>query len=192
MSQRFTLRARRANALGFYFVILAAVLICGAPRVVKAHVLVPDQTGRAGAILHSIPDDDPIAGEPASLFFDIKGLGISKNTHTFTLTSQSDAHGVQQLPIAVTDEAVAAIYTFPEQGMYTLKLLAESSVPQAAGSVPTVFVYNQRISRGAVGSQVLTPRHVWAEVGLVASACTLSALGIGLYHQRKKLAKHQL
>lgn len=56
-----------------YLVALVGVLtIMSFSQKAYAHVLVSDESNTVGAVLHITPDDDPIAGESAHIFFDVQ------------------------------------------------------------------------------------------------------------------------
>lgn len=126
----------------------------------SAHVLITDETKQAGAILHVIPDDDPIAGQESSLFFDIQGQSLESAVLT--------VKGTQiEIPVTVDKNTVSANYVFPTQGVYNLVLTAQSSDGQNH-----TFNYSQRVSRGVVGSALDRPSYSWAEAVIVAVVCS--------------------
>lgn len=53
-----------------FFLIFLILTVIFHPSIANAHILAKD--GSIGAVLHSDPDDDPIAGSQASFFFEFK------------------------------------------------------------------------------------------------------------------------
>lgn len=83
-----------------------------------AHFL--ETNGKVGATIHIDPDDDPIVGQPATIYFDIKN-----KSNTFKLsecnckvTILKDGRWAFYHPL--TELSVS--YTFPAKGTYTIKL----------------------------------------------------------------------
>lgn len=169
-----------------YLLLICTVMaVCLLPASVHAHVLISDDTKKVGAVLHLTPDDDPIAGEPSELFFDIQSNEVSQQTHSFTLKVVAGDGGEAFVPIQVAGSTVSARFAFPSQGAYTISLHAE---PLAIGGRTLQFSHPQRVSRGLVASTQATPSHLWAEVSLIASLCGLLVLGIITYNNRRSLA----
>lgn len=56
----------------FLFMITGLLLVFALPQTASAHVLQTD--GSIGAVLHVDPDDNPIIGEKATFFFDLKDV----------------------------------------------------------------------------------------------------------------------
>lgn len=167
--------------------LIAGMLLVGLillPVHAHAHVLISDTQKRTGAVLHISPDDDPIAGEPSELFFELDGSKISHKSHSYNL-SVTDSSGQQStIPVQAIANTIAATYTFPSQGLYTISLVAESI---ASGGTPYHFAYSQRVSRGiGVMPQVVSPR-TWAPLGIVTGGATLLVLGIIGFNKRKDI-----
>lgn len=167
-------------------VLCALVCIIVAPSV-QAHVLIADDQNRVGAVLHITPDDDPIAGELSSIFFDIQNNAVSDKSHSFTLTVLPDNGERVYVPITPAGSMVSAAYAFPSQGLYELILLAE---PLDTSTKSLSFRQSQWVSRGEVVKAPLQYTHIWAEVGLVASVCSLLVIGIIVFNKRNILASY--
>src|SRR5690606_15978623 len=97
--------------------ILFALILAGSSY---AHVLVRDTSGSKGAILHIIPDDDPIAGKKATLYFDAQdvfdddvrtGLSITRDDNGEAVVVETKRDG----------SLVTAEYIFPARGVYNLR-----------------------------------------------------------------------
>ncbi len=149
-------------------VIIFAVVFSSQP--VNAHILITDDSRTKGAVLHISPDDDPIAGQPSTIFFDIQNTALSENATT-TLTISKD--GEQNEVTAKLDGSLATFeYTFSAQGMYKLSFQVTS------GEQAYTFTQPWRISRGHTTSALDTPRHIWAEIALLASGISFALLVI--------------
>ncbi|MEO5949955.1 MAG: hypothetical protein ABIQ04_00750 [Candidatus Saccharimonadales bacterium] len=160
------------------FVGLSTVL----SKPVFAHVLISDDTKTVGAVLHVVPDDDPIAGQQANLYFDIQTKKLNEKNTKLTITNlTTDEKAV--IPIQVDNSSVNANYIFPVQGTYQLTLMASSD------KVYT-FNYSQRISRGATGSALDRPTYPLATIALIFSATLLLFLLIIMFNHRKEINTH--
>lgn len=168
--------------------VVAVAMAAASTRPVRAHILVKDPAGAAGAIVHIMPDDDPIAGEPASFFFDIQGGTFSTHEHLYALviTDQSGAETV--IPVATTATTASATYTFPQQGVYTVVLSAASVAP-ATGHTH-YFSFEQRVTRGAAYGIIKPSNNSTAELLLIASICALLLLLIITYNRRTKITSY--
>lgn len=167
-------------------VICILVSMAGAP-LAQAHVLIADDQEQVGAVLHITPDDDPIAGEPSTIFFDIQNNAISDKSHSFTLTVSQDTGEKMYIPITPAGSTVSATYAFPVQGLYELVLLAE---PLDSSAKRLSFRQSQWVSRGEVAKAPPESTYFWAEVGLVASLCSLLVIGIIGFNKRSMLASY--
>ena len=110
-------------------IIALAMALVLVPAKASAHVLISDTSRHVGAVLHITPDDDPVAGEPSGLFFDIQNTDVSHDNYSFSLTI-TNTEGEQALvPIIVSGTTVSASYVFPSQAAYTILLKAEPTDP---------------------------------------------------------------
>lgn len=147
---------------------LAVLLAAVSSQPAHAHTLIADDSKTKGAILHLTPDDDPIAGQPSTLFFDVQNTATDTDA-VVTLTVKKD--GEQAEVQAKLDGSLATFdYTFPSQGVYSLVF----SVPSSDRTY--TFTVDWRVSRGVVASALDTPRHTWAEMALLASGVGLALL----------------
>lgn len=159
--------------------LLAGVMFLLTSSEAAAHVLIKDVSGAKGAIVHIQPDDDPIAGEPATLYFDTQG------TQNDTVSLK-----VRNIPTGKTDEiapttasgSLAALrYTFPTQGVYelTFKVSDENTY---------TFTKYQRVSRGIATNNSTSSTYVWAEMLFIASGIGLIVLFATFINHRKDIA----
>ena len=162
----------------FILALIASVFFVS--HAASAHVLITDGTNKMGAVLHIIPDDDPVAGEPATLYFDMQ----TNENPTVELRIQNKSGNNETLTMKV-DGALATIeYTFPSQGVYELTFNVKTS-----SSVYT-FTQSQRISRGVSSSALDQPDYAWAQVALITSVVGVLVLIILAVNNRKEIAKH--
>lgn len=169
----------------FLAIVLAPLWLHGTA---KAHVLVPDTSHKVGAVLHVDPDDDPVAGQPSTLIFDIQQLKLSDYTASLTITESGQAPA--SVPAAVSGSAITASYTFPMQDRY----LADLTLTPKAGSPATVHKYTfqaaQRVARGTVGSALDRPSFAWAETTLAVCGAFALVLGIIGVNRRRDIIAH--
>ncbi len=152
------------------------------PQTASAHVLISDDTKSIGAVLHVVPDDDPIAGQPSNLFFDIQTQNINKDTAKLIITDTTASEAVN-VPIKVGSNSVTADYTFPAQGVYRLSLTVSSDKAYT-------FNYSQRVSQGVTGSALDKTTYPLANLALVFCGTAFLFLLIILINHRKEMWKH--
>ncbi len=148
-----------------------------------AHVLITDETKTKGAILHIIPDDDPIAGEESTLYFDTQNQ-LSESDSSVKLVIKNNAMEEQAIEMKVDGSLATANYTFPSQGIYNLTFTIKSN------NQSYVFNQTQRVSRGISNSPLSKPTYAWAEILLIASGMSFAVLGIIFINRRNDIAKH--
>jgi hypothetical protein len=164
--------------------LLSAVVFVGIVSVpvqnAYAHILVRDSSESKGAILHIIPDDDPIAGKKATLFFDMQNDINGTNKVTLNITRQS-SHESVPVETALDGSLITADFTFPSQGVYLLKYQIEVD-----GEI-YVFEQSTRISRGVAVGTVDKVRHMWAEGLLMACGVIFAVLCIVAFNRRRDI-----
>jgi methionine-rich copper-binding protein CopC len=147
-----------------------------------AHVLIRDTSGSKGAILHIVPDDDPIAGKKATLFFDMQNDNKDINTVNLDITQQGSNDTVT-VKTTLNGSLATADYTFPSQGVYFLKYHVIS------GDGAYAFEQFTRISRGIIIGSVDKPRRTWAEGLLAACSIIFAMLLIVAFNRRHAIAE---
>lgn len=111
-----------------------------------AHVLQTD--GSMGAVLHIYPDDDPIIGQPAYFFLEMKDTSNQFNQADCIcqvsvleagkeVYSQNLFHGINDNP--------SFYFTFPEKNIYTLKVTGKPIAPASFHSFS--LSYDLRVTR---------------------------------------------
>lgn len=154
--------------------LLSTLTILLFPTQASAHVLITDTTKTKGAILHINPDDDPIAGQPASFFFDMQDQDITE----VTLTINSTTSESKSVPLQISGSLATAEYIFPSQGAYDMTFAV-----QTVNSSYT-FNYSQRVSRGISSGALDKPSYAWAEMLLLASGLGFVLLMIVAVNRR--------
>jgi hypothetical protein len=115
----------------------------------QAHILATD--GSIGAVLHIDPDDDPIAGEQAGFFFDIKD-----KTNKFSAASCNCRVDIYEGDKIIYSDAIVKdknpslnsasfFYTFPQRDVYQVKLIGAPSSP--GFFQPFTISYDIRVER---------------------------------------------
>lgn len=160
--------------------LLAIVIVLVMPVTASAHVMVLDETQSKGAILHIIPDDDPVAGEKSTLFFDMQNQVLEKSKNSkVTLTITSGSNQNTDVPVRTKGSLVTASYVFPAQGLYTVQYKIKTDTDTY------LFSYLQRVSRGAVVNPLTPQTHTWAEILVIGSAISIILLLITAINRRK-------
>jgi len=165
-------------------ILLALILIaaCLVPATnAFAHVLVMDETNTHGAVLHIIPDDDPIAGQPSDLYFDMQDA--LANDASVSLSVKSADGTSDGIEVNRNGSLVTAEYTFPTQGVYELTYTVASEGKEY------VFKQTQRVSRGVASGIATQQTHAWAQGLLVTSLFGLAVVAILAFNRRKEIAK---
>lgn len=123
-------------------------MLLSIPRLVSAHVLLT--SGSIGAVLHIDPDDDPIANQPSTFFFDFKDT-----TNHFSLQTCDCQFGIfssgkqifnQPLP-ASTKTTATVTYTFLTRSVYTIKVAGKPT--DGSSFSPFTLSYDVRVSRSS-------------------------------------------
>lgn len=156
--------------------------ICLSYANAQAHVLIKSDDASASAILHVSPDDDPIAGKTATLFFDIQGVSALKNSYDVQLSATDETYTNIVSRTTMRDGGVLATLTFPAQGLYRLQLeLRQKESPFAT----TTFTHSQRVARGAGATPPV--QHAWADSLRLLSVILLISLGIAAFNNRENI-----
>jgi hypothetical protein len=160
--------------------LIAAVLFW---QPTSAHVLITDDSGMVGAVLHVTPDDDPVAGEPSSLFYEIRDTTQRITAAKLRITDEVGT--ALDVPVSVAGNTVQAVHTFSGRGAYRLVLSTSSE-----NGINRNFASAQRVSRGARGDAQDAPRHAWAEMLIIASLCGLALLAIISFNRRREIISY--
>ena len=149
----------------------------------SAHILKSE--GSIGVLLHLSPDDDPIVGEPANFFFEIKDkdnkfqpadcickISIQSNyTEVFSgdLFIANDSNDIN---------AAVFSYTFPAKAIYNIIV---SGQPKTAGGFQTFHVeYDVRVERTQMSNAGNSSS--WLIIGIFAVLALI--IFCGLYFKK--------
>ena len=161
--------------------VLVLVSVWASIESVSAHVFVPDETKARGAIVHTTPDDDPIAGQAATIYFDVQD-NLLRPDGTVALAIQGE--GSREEMTAKFDDSLATFaYTFPSQGVYELVFSVNT------GSNAYTFKQSHRVARGAAVNALDQPSHEWARITLLASGIGFALMLITVINRRREIAK---
>jgi hypothetical protein len=145
-----------------------------------AHVLKTD--GTIGAVLHIDPEDDPIAGQDASIFFEFKDtknqFKVENCNFNVVITEDGQELSRQQL----ADSSSHIIYSFPHKGIYTVTV---SGVPNNGSFQQFSLSYDVRVAREGTSTNT-SPNHLpWITAGVLALGLPL-ALFFKLRHTKPR------
>lgn len=160
---------------------LAVASLFGTIQPADAHVLIRDDANSIGAILHITPDDDPIAGEESSIYFNLRGQSLRESDVTITITDESTNQPVT-LAVTTTSSGVETTYTFPSRGVYQINL-------DIQGQRDYSFSHTQRVSRGIGTDAAQTNSYPLATAALVLSSVTLALLVLIFINRKKDIDK---
>lgn len=159
--------------------LFTCLLLVFASSDAAAHVLIKDKTGTKGAILHIRPDDDPVAGEPATLYFDTQNLQDSKVSVGIRSTRTGKIDRVA--PVAMDGSLATLQYIFPTQGAYEL-------IFTVSGENTYTFTKYQRVTRGVSVDSSTSSIYVWSEMLFIASGVGLIVLLATFVNRCKEIA----
>ncbi len=122
------------------------------PSIVLAHVLKTD--GNIGAIMHTDPDDNPLAGSKTGIFFEFKDtqakLSPENCNCTFSISENDKEIYSQPLfqnnPSPSLDNS-SVFFFFPEKNVYQIKVIGK---PNSVSSFqPFTLVYDVTVGKDA-------------------------------------------
>lgn len=146
-----------------------------------AHVLINDTTDKKAAILHINPDDDPIAGQSSTIYFDIQDTLRQQLVSAHLTVTNNNDNASKVIQTTTNGSLTTANYTFPVQGIYTLNFLVQTKNQRYT------FQQTQLVSRGVSAATVKKAHHQWAESLLFASALSFVILAIIAFNRRKSI-----
>ena len=163
------------------FVIIVAITLLTTPLLnssVSAHILVKSDTSPSNAIVHIVPDDDPIAGEPSDIFFDINSKD-NDDIQEYSLVIRSEEGTEESVDLVkYEDSNYRSNYIFNSQGLYRLTLNVGNDR----------FTFSQRVSRGAFKTHSTEKlNNSWAEAGLIGSSCLILVILILITNRRGQI-----
>lgn len=110
-------------------IFLAILIFFPLATPISAHILKTDAT--IGAVVHLDPDDDPIAGVPTAIYFEITstaGAFSLDDCDCFVVISSDEFELSRQVLVSAGNAifSPASPYTFPALGNYEIKLIGSS------------------------------------------------------------------
>lgn len=132
--------------------LLVSFLFFSTPKLAEAHFLATD--GSIGAILHVDPNDSPVAGSPASFFFEFKDKQNKFKPENCNCAFEIDANGktifYQNLFQNNSNPSLSnasVFYTFPTINVYEIKVIGNPVTPHAFQ--PFTLVWYFRVDQQA-------------------------------------------
>ncbi|MEK7585580.1 MAG: YcnI family protein [Patescibacteria group bacterium] len=130
-----------------YFSLLTLALLVGQPA--SAHIMLQDQS--IFVLLHAEPGDDPIIGEPATLYFSVTDKNKQFNSTdcdcrlSISLKKRSIYEGEIGANKIPNSRVLQTTFTFPRAGIYEVVLTGQPKT--ALAFQPFKLTYNFRVSR---------------------------------------------
>ncbi len=154
------------------------IFLLGNVKLAYAHVLQTD--GSIGAVMHTDPDDDPIAGKQTGIFFafkDKKGKFIPKNCDCkFSIIENDKTIYFQPLfqnnPSPSLDNA-SVIFIFPKKDKYVIQVTGKSNTPNSFQ--PFKLVYEVRVEKE--GKNNIVPKQSNVNAPMLLSIIAISLAG---------------
>lgn len=157
---------------------LALLLVAVFSQQASAHVVVNSIDKSNSAILHIIPDDDPIAGEVVNLMFDTQAGFLSDASKVTLAIHDTSSQKEDTVETRRDGSLVSADYTFPTQGTYLIRYSVTTN------GVTYVFEQDMRVSRGLQGSNQVEQKYTWAEGLLIVAGILFLVLVIIGWNKR--------
>lgn len=163
----------------FLIIIINLFLVSAKPA--EAHFLATD--GNIGAILHVDPNDEPVAGSPASFFFEFKDKQNKFQPSNCNCTFEIDENGktifYQNLFANNSSPSLSnasVFYTFPKLDVYEIKVIGAPITPNAFQ--PFTLIWYFRVDEYANQNGSSNPLINFFAVHLV-HIIPLALIGIG-------------
>ena len=157
--------------------LLALVASFGLSQTANAHTLIKSDDDKLGAVFHIKPSDTPVAGQPATIFFDVQDEGDTTNAR---LEIASPTGNFRVVKATVNTMPLEFNYTFSQSGVHQLKFTA-----QIAGKT-RVFTANQTVLE-ATGEVSTNQATIWPIIGLSASGAGFTVLATLLVVNWRKI-----
>lgn len=157
---------RVIKKLKFLLLLFIACIGNISPAYVLAHETQSD--GEIGAILHIDPNDDPVAGEPATLYFEFTDMREKLNLNSCdckVVIKKGDSELLNQKFGAADGSSVSAVvnYNFPEAGIYKAEIKGE---PKSGEFQPFELSFSIRVEKSfpkSITEAHEQPGNTWAE-----------------------------
>lgn len=169
----------------FYFLLL--------PSAALAHVVKSD--GTIGAILHVDPGDDPVAGEPSTLFLEFKDtagkLNLS-NCDCRIVIKAGDKEILNQSFEGAENSLLSGVIpvTFPEKNIYTMIVTGTANLANEFS--PFKLEYDIRVATDKTQTAVATKNENWWKAHIIhlagAGLILLFFIGALISQGKKRIA----
>lgn len=163
--------------------LVVAVLVSVSASEGLAHVLITDSSNTQGVMLHTIPDDDPIAGKSSLFYFDTQQQLATKQGDIAQLSVRDSDGNITRINTKIDDSLITAAYTFPSQGVYELTLTLKSNGTEYS------FTHSQRVTRGITMSALDKPSYLWAEMLVLVGGIGIFLLAVTFASRRKDIIR---
>jgi hypothetical protein len=142
------------------FAMVATIIL--SPLMVSAHT--SESNGAIGAVLHISPNDDPVVGEPAELFFDFRDKETKFKGQDCDCTVNIIRQGQTMFTAKLftqseyTDPNTPVLqYAFPYLSAYTIEVVGQPKVPNSFQ--PFKLSYNIRVDEPGTPSSAANLRN---------------------------------
>lgn len=136
------------------FVVIVAALVFGTSEVAQAHVLTVD--GDIGAVLHILPDDNPMVGESTQYVLSFSGTSLNLTHCNCRVHIIEDGQEIATQPLKLTNDTVGeGTYTFMRPAVYTLEVTGAPTTPGVFQSFK--LQYEVRVAGGIVEAKQISP-----------------------------------
>jgi hypothetical protein len=131
-------------------VMIATFVSLFVSRTSYAHIMLEDLSTGMKTLFHVAPDHSPVAGEMSTISYDFSKSGYKSKDLFYSLSIKKSRAREVSIPVTITSNVILVDYVFPTQGLYTLTLTVTPKDSTHHSS--SVFVYNQRVSKGEVAN----------------------------------------
>ena len=169
-------------------VLAALLLLCciGQTSPALAHTLAID--GSIGVTTHLDPDDEPITGQPVTIFIDIQDRTNQfdfKNCQCSVVIKEKESI-LKELPF-VGDEGYQSIsFIFPKAGSYNLIVKGQPKANSSFQTFTTSFSYYVRAGAGLITLKQSNPLQQYIPYVTLAAALVILMMFLWPHNRSKK------
>ncbi len=157
---------------------------------ISAHILQIDDN--IGAVMHTDPNDDPIAGQPTGFFFAFKDKQNKFQPVNCDCTFAISENGKEifSQPLFQNNQNpsldnASVFYTFPERAVYQVKIIGKPL--QENGFQPFTLTYNVRVERVSETKQNSNePNNFPVVVVVLIGVVAVTVVGCALLWRKRK------
>jgi len=166
-------------------VILAIALAILPAQQTFAHVLGEDESGKRGALLHIMPDDNPTVGQNATVYFDLQGFE-GETIQTVDVDVRSNDVLLKTLTAKLEGTTASVDYVFDSAGTYELKVTVRTTDDVDS------FSFQQKVLGQQVSLAAQLASYWWAIALLVVCSIGVGILIVLFILKRKDIAKRSV